>query len=73
MLQFVDPNVLFGDEESSVTLLHNLADLADPSEYSTHVNQLILAKLLVEHGANVNAVSSPGGVTPLHKACFSAT
>jgi hypothetical protein len=71
MLQFVDPNVLFGDEESSVTLLHNLAVLADPSEYFTHVNQLILAKQLVEHGANVNAVSIPGGLTPLHKACFS--
>ena len=64
MLQFVDPNVLFGDEESSVTLLHNLADLTDPSEYSTQVNQLIQAQQLVEHGANVNAVSSPGGLTP---------
>jgi ankyrin repeat protein len=57
--------------ESSVTLLHNLADLADPSEFSTHVNQLILAKQHVEHGANVNALTSPGGLTPLHKACFS--
>jgi hypothetical protein len=33
-----------------------MADLADPFDYSTHVNQLILAKQLVEHGANVNAV-----------------
>lgn len=31
--------------------------------------QLILAEQLVEHGANVNAVSSPRGETPLHYAC----
>jgi ankyrin repeat protein len=35
------------------------------------VNQLILAKQLVEHGANVNAVSTPHGKRPLHKACSS--
>jgi hypothetical protein len=49
--------------------LHQLANLADPFDYSTHVNQLILAKKVIEHGANVNAVSSPDGVTPSHKAC----
>jgi hypothetical protein len=67
MLYFVDPNGLFG---SSVTLLHSLVDMADPIEYSTHLNQLILAIQLVEHGANVNAVSSTLGEKPLHKAYF---
>jgi hypothetical protein len=43
LLQFVDPNVLIGDEETRVTLLHTLADLADPFDYSTHENQVILA------------------------------
>jgi hypothetical protein len=69
MLQFVDPNELFGDEETSATLLHMLADLADPFDYSTHQNLLILAKQLIEHGANVNTVSIPQGETPLHRAC----
>jgi hypothetical protein len=73
MLQFVDPNLLFGGGESSrATLLHILADRADPFDYSTHVNQLILAKQLVEHGANVNnALSNLQGMTPLHTACYS--
>jgi hypothetical protein len=47
-----------------------LGHLADPFDYSTHENQLILAKqLLIEHGANVNAIECPHGETPLHKAC----
>jgi hypothetical protein len=71
LLQVVDPNLLFGNEETNLTPLHYLADLADPVDYSTHEKQLILAKQLIEHGANVNAVSSPGGETPLHKACYS--
>jgi hypothetical protein len=70
MLQFVDPNVLFGNEEKSITLLHYLAYMAAPSDYSTHEKQLILAKQVIEHGANVNAVSSPLGRTPLHNACY---
>jgi hypothetical protein len=70
MLQFVDPNVLVGDEETGVPLLHFLADLVDPFDYSTHVNQLILAKQLIERGANVNAVSNLGN-TPFHRACYS--
>jgi hypothetical protein len=76
LLEFVDPSVLSGDDdaplregEERVTALHYLAYLADPSHYSTHVNQLILAKQLIEHGANVNAVSIPDGRTPLHSAC----
>jgi hypothetical protein len=77
MLQLVDPNVLDGDEdlleEGDVrqTLLVNLGDLTDPFDYSTHVNQLIVAKQLIEHGANINAVSIPDGMTPLHRACCS--
>jgi hypothetical protein len=65
LLHFVDPDVLlFGD------VLHRLADLADSFDFSSHDNQFILAKQLIEHGANVNAISSPQGKTPLHKACF---
>jgi hypothetical protein len=47
-----------------------LADLADPFDYSTHENQVILAKQLVEHGADVKIVSTLRGQTPLHMACF---
>jgi hypothetical protein len=71
MLQFLDPNVLFGDEETRVTLLHMLAESAKPTEYFTHVNQLILARQLIDHGANVKAVSIPRSRTPLHDACSS--
>jgi ankyrin repeat protein len=46
-----------------------VANLADPIDYSAHENQLILAKQLIEHGANVNVVSPPSGITPLHNAC----
>jgi hypothetical protein len=76
LLQFVDPSVLSGAEdeplqegETRVTPLHLLAELADPSDYSTHENQLILATQLIEHGANVSAVSIPQGATLLHPAC----
>jgi hypothetical protein len=76
LLQFIDPNVLSGDENAPFqegiarqTPLHDLGELAAPSEFSTHENQLILAKQLIEHGANVNAATNPQGETPLHKAC----
>jgi hypothetical protein len=74
LLRFVYPNVLPGDEdqeETRDTPLHDLAALADPFDYLTHENQLILAKQLFEHGANVNAVSSLRGCMPLHNACSS--
>jgi hypothetical protein len=72
MLQFIDPNELFESVgRTSATLLYMLADLADSVDYFTHVNQLMIAKHLIEHGANVNAVSIPHGLTPLHEACFS--
>jgi hypothetical protein len=80
LLQLVDPNVFLGDEdvpleegETRETLLHYSADLADPSDYSTHENQLILAKQLIENGANVNAVSIPLYITPLHRACYAGS
>jgi hypothetical protein len=73
MLQFVDPNMLSGDENASVPPLHLLAHLADPFDYSTHENQLILAKQLIEHGANVNAVMFHDGITPLHDSCRAET
>jgi ankyrin repeat protein len=77
VLQFVDPNVLSGDEdtplqqgERRLTPLHHVAKMADHSDYSTHGKQLILAKQLIEHGANVNAISIPHGRSPLHNACY---
>jgi hypothetical protein len=76
LLQFVDPNVLSGadglplqEREVRATPLHYLTELADPIDYSTHENQLILAIQLIEHGANVNAVSITQGSTPLQYAC----
>jgi hypothetical protein len=70
LLQFVDPNVLFGNEENNLTPLHLLVDLLDPFDISTHENQLILAKQLIEKGANVKAVSIPHVKTTLHDACY---
>jgi hypothetical protein len=70
MLQCFDSSVPLG-EKDNFTPLHQLADVADPFDYSTHENQLILAKQLIEHGANINAASTPHSLTPLHKACFS--
>jgi hypothetical protein len=80
LLQLVDPNVLSGEDDEPLeedqvreTPVYHLVGLADPSDYSTHVNQLILAKQLIEHGANVNAVTIPYGMTPLHRACSTGT
>jgi hypothetical protein len=80
LLQLVGPNVLSGEDDEPLeegqvreTPLYRLVGLADPSDYSTHVNQLILAKQLIEHGANVNAVTIPYGMTPLHQACNPGT
>jgi hypothetical protein len=70
MLHLVDPDVLFENQESFVPL-HHLPALAAPSDYSTHVNQLILAKQLIEHVVNANAVSVPHVCIPLHIACSS--
>jgi hypothetical protein len=51
--------------------LHFFASLTDPFDSSIHGKQLILAKQLIEHGTNVNAVSIPNCETPLHIACHS--
>jgi ankyrin repeat protein len=74
--QLVDPNILSRDEREPLqegqgkeTPLHQLVFLADPFDYSTHENQIILAKQLNEHGADINAVSNSQGKTPLHYAC----
>jgi hypothetical protein len=72
LLQLVDPNELSASKGgTSITPLHQMAELADSFDYTTHVNQLILVKQLIEHGANVNAVSIPQRMTPLHYACYS--
>jgi hypothetical protein len=42
MLEFVDPNELFKTRRDEILHSTTLADLADPFDYSTHVNQLIL-------------------------------
>jgi hypothetical protein len=70
MLQFVDANVLSGVDELKQTPLHYLASLADSRDYATHENQLILAKQLMEHGADVNNASIPHDKMPLHIACY---
>jgi hypothetical protein len=75
LLQFVNPHMLSGNEDAPLrdTPLHHLADLADLADHSdnsTHVNQLILARQLIEYGANVIAASIPHGRTPLHNACL---
>jgi ankyrin repeat protein len=67
LLQFLGPNVLSGDEDTPL----QKREKRDPLlHFLTHQNQLILAKLLIEHGANVNAVTRPQLETPLHKACY---
>jgi hypothetical protein len=68
LLHFVDPSVLHGGR---LIPLDDVSNLANAFKYLTHVNQLILANQLMEHGANVNVLSNPQGETPLHKACYS--
>jgi hypothetical protein len=67
----LDWDELSTSEGTSITPLHQMAEVADPFDYTTHVKQFILAKHLIEHGANVNAVSIPQRMTPLHHACYS--
>jgi hypothetical protein len=81
LLQFVDPNMLAGPdhetlqegEETRISMLHQLAIVADPTsiDYSTQENQLTLERQLIARGANVNAVTFPNSDTPLHSACDS--
>jgi hypothetical protein len=69
--QVVDPNMSDALQKGEVTAtpLHDLSEQSDTSDYSVHENLLILAKQLIAHGANVNAVATVRGDTPLHKAC----
>jgi hypothetical protein len=76
-LQSVDANIMSCsgpnmDDGRGVTPLHWLAQLSDPSREHTLENQCILAKQLLEAGANVNARSQrwSNKVTPLHNACW---
>jgi hypothetical protein len=77
MLQVVSPNVLppgcddapLQQDESRESPIHYLAELVNCSDYSTHENQLVLAKQLIEKGNNVKSYSIPDLDTPLHKAC----
>jgi hypothetical protein len=74
LLEFVDPNVQWGTyfDDMRSTMLHWLAEAADPNDLSSQENQVILGQLLIERGANVNAVTDPNGATPLYNACHSA-
>jgi hypothetical protein len=72
-LQFVDASVMSTDDGRGSTPLHYLAQISDPSKEHTLENQCILAKQLIEAGANVNARAQRGlmKITPLHAACWS--
>jgi hypothetical protein len=77
-LQVVDASVMscLGpnmDDGRGATPLHWLGETSDPSKEQTLENQCILAKQLIEAGANVNARAQRnlGKITPLHIACFS--
>jgi hypothetical protein len=81
VLQFVDASVMLnclgpngGNNGRGVTPLYCLAQMSDPSKEDTLENQCILAKQLIEAGANVNARAQHawGKSTPLHAACSGA-
>jgi hypothetical protein len=76
-LQFVDASVMSCpgtnmDDGRGATPLHWLAQMGDPSKEDTLENQCILAKQLIEAGANVNARAQLEWYycTPLHTACY---
>jgi hypothetical protein len=68
VLQSVDANAMMQD----VTPLHWVAEMSNQNKESTLENQCILAKQLIEAGANVNARVHRclGERTPLHSACY---
>jgi ankyrin repeat protein len=61
------------DDGTGATPLHWLTQMSDPSREHTLENQRILAKQLIEAGANVSARAQRSlyKSTPLHNACFS--
>jgi hypothetical protein len=75
LLEFVDPDLLWERQQEDAirsTVLHWLAEAADPNNIKIQENQGILGRLLIKRGANVNAVTYPNGATPLYNACHSA-
>jgi hypothetical protein len=79
-LQFVDASVMSSpgpnlDDGRGYTPLHYLAQLSKPSKEHAVENQIILAKQLIEAGADVNARAQRGWkkITPLHTACGSGS
>jgi hypothetical protein len=73
LLEFVDPDLLWKEQGDDVrsTMLHWLAEAADPNDIKVQENQVILGRLLIKRGANVNAVTYPHSATPLFNACHS--
>jgi hypothetical protein len=73
-LQFVDASVMSMYDGRGSTPLHWLAQMSDPRKEHTLENQRILAKQLLEAGANANARAQgcfdKVKVTPLHIACW---
>ena len=61
-------------DDVGATALHCLPELADPNSGASHSNVLVLARQLLDAGADVNARAGPGlyRVTPLMRACGSA-
>jgi ankyrin repeat protein len=72
LLEIVGPQVLSLGIDRMTLLRQQLARLADPSDYSTHENRLILERQLIEHGASVNSITHSDEKTPLHFACRSS-
>jgi hypothetical protein len=75
-LQFVDmscPGLNMVDDGRGATPLHWLTETSDPSKEHTLENQCIIARQLIEAGANVNARAQRClyKITPLHNACSS--
>jgi hypothetical protein len=70
MLECMDSTALSVDNRHSVYLAW-LTELLYPDDHRAYVNQLIIAKQLVEHAVNVNDELWQSGTTPLHSACSS--
>ena len=60
-------------DDAGSTALHWLPELANPNSSASHSNVLVLARQLLDAGADVNARAGPGldRVTPLIRACGS--
>lgn len=61
-------------DNMSYTALHYLAELTTP-DVEKMERQVVIAKQLIGHGADVNARAAPGqnNISPLHKACSICT